>query len=148
MKKHLFALIFGLAVAAVINVGPVNAQNSLTIRVAVPFAFTANDKTFPAGVYRVSPATDSRIAWKIIGEERRLGRSFLLAKTLSSGQRSDPLQLTFHRYRDMHFLVAFNTPSYRVDLPLSRGEKALRRVGNMVAKKTVTAIDTMEKGSH
>jgi hypothetical protein len=149
MKKQLFALIFALAMAVVINVGEAHAQNSLTIRVDVPFAFTANDKTLPAGMYRVSPATDSRKAWKIDGEDRGLGgRAFLLAKTLSSGQRSEPLQLTFRRYRDMYFLVAFNTPSYRVDLPTSKGEKALRKGGNMIAKKTVAAMDTMQKGSH
>ena len=137
-----------LGMAVVINVGQAYAQTSLTIRVDVPFAFTANNRTLPAGIYRVSPATDSRTVWTIDSEDRTRGRAFLLAKTLSSGKRSNPLQLTFHRYGEVSFLVGFNAPSYEVDLPTSKGEKALRRVGTMAAIKTVSIIDTIEGGSH
>ena len=146
MKKQLFAFIFALFMGVMINAGEAMAQNS--IRVDVPFAFTANDKPLPAGTYRINSASDNRVLWKVLGEDTDLGGTFLLASMLSSGKPTDKLQLTFHRYGEVNYLVAFNTPSYGVRLPLSKSERTLRRAGSNVARKVVTVMQTMEEGSH
>jgi hypothetical protein len=129
MKKHLFALMLALGVALGANVDQTHAQTS-TIRVEIPFAFTANSKTLPAGTYRITPVTDNRTVWRIQGEDPG---EFVSVAALAAVRGSGDLQVTFHRYGDKHFLAGFKTPLYEVGLPASRAERALRAPATMIA---------------
>jgi hypothetical protein len=143
MKKHLFALILALGVGLGVNVDQTQAQNSLTIRVEVPFAFTANRKTLPAGTYRITPVSDNRSVWRIHGENPG---EFISVNALTTVGRSGDLHVTFHRYGEQHFLAGFKTPLYEVDLPASRAERALRAPATTIA--IGGAASSKEKMSH
>ena len=61
MKKQIIAVIFALGIAGVINASQTFAQSNHLIRIDVPFAFSANNETLPAGTYVVKPARDDRV---------------------------------------------------------------------------------------
>lgn len=132
MKKHIFAIIFAIGLSVSINASQTYAQSS-AIRIDVPFAFTANDKTLPAGTYIVKPASDSRILWELRSAQGR-PRMFLLASNLSSPNQDGDVRLTFRRYGQRNFLAGFKSSSYQVALRKSASEKELRRTWNDVAQ--------------
>ena len=144
MKKHLFALILALGVGLGVNVDQTHAQTSLTIRVEIPFAFTANRKILPAGTYRITPVSDNRTVWRIHGED---SGEFISVNSLAAAERSGDLRVTFHRYGKKHFLAGFTTPLYEVDLPASRAEKTLLAAGHTLATTDV-AVNNMQTTSH
>jgi len=53
----------------------------------------------------------------------------------------------FHRYGDKLFLTGFNTPSYKVSLPLSRREKTLQMAKEIFVSADVTHLETVTGGS-
>ncbi|NOT46681.1 MAG: hypothetical protein HOP17_02880 [Acidobacteria bacterium] len=126
MKNQFYAVILGLAVIVLFNAGQTYAQSREGLRVDVPFAFTANDKSFPAGTYVLDSASDSRIVWKLYGDDLNAGRVFLLSSSLS-GTPAGSVRLTFHRYGNENFLSGFKTSSYQVELPTSHREKYVRQ---------------------
>lgn len=146
MKKRLFAFIFATFMAAVLNAYPAYAQSSQTIKADVPFSFTTNGKTLPAGTYRIESIGGNRAIWKIIGTDYR-SRAFLLPLILTGASDDAPVRLTFHQYGDKHYLAGFNTSSYAVTLPTSKSEKALRLSQGPLAETKVIKLETVGGGS-
>ena len=142
MKKQLFALIFAAASTIAFNASQAYAQATQAIIVDVPFAFTANNHTLPAGKYVIKPATDSRIIWRIDGPA---SSDFLLARNLSATPEYGRFRLRFRRYGERNFLAGFTTPDYEVDVPASRSEKGLRRSKDESAKYDMVMIDTVSQ---
>ena len=135
MTKRLFAIMFAVTIFAAVYAAAAQAQTSQTILVKVPFAFTTNNKSLPAGTYRIEPASDSRILWTI--RDRSNGpAAFLLAMTLA-GKTENDARVTFHRYGDKYFLAGFKTASYEIDLAKSHQEK------NLVAMVRVVPADVV-----
>lgn len=126
MKKQIFAVIFALGISVAVNAGQTYAQSMYLIRVDVPFAFSANNETLPAGTYIIKPVTDNRITWRIESANQKPS-ALLMAKVLSGSERSGDMRLTFRRYGNRNFLAGFTTTSYQVELPTSNSEKNLRR---------------------
>jgi hypothetical protein len=135
MKKQLIAVMFALAMALVINAGQTFAQ-SQALRVSVPFDFSANNKTLPAGTYIVNPATDNRLVWRVQGAGKTLGA--LLTGGFSKAEEPGNLRVTFHRYGDRYFLAGFTTTSYNVALPMSGSEKQVKQSTGMNIAKQIT----------
>jgi hypothetical protein len=131
-----------MVVTAAINV---SAQSSQTIQAEVPFAFTANGKTLPAGTYRVGSVTDNRTVWRVQGAGSDTDQ-FLLALNLSGSSKGD-LKLIFHRYGDRNFLAGFNTGSYQVELPASKAEKELKSASRPMARIEVDGVVNTAGGS-
>ena len=140
MKRQLFTLIFALVLSGVLSAGSTYAQTSEGIRAEVPFAFSANNETLPAGTYRINAANDNRTIWMIQPKSAGQGEYFL-AGGLAGRASYGTLRLTFHRYGERSFLVGFETPAYEVSLPKSRDEKALSRT--MRSKLDVISIETV-----
>ena len=148
MKKQLFTFTAVMGLALVLNVGTL-AQNTLAIRAEIPFGFAVNGKTLPAGTYRIDPASNGRIVWRIRGDTSRHRGAFVLAGSLSSGDlRRGDARVTFHRYGEKSFLVGFKTPSYEVELPMSKAELSLRSVAGMVAAKVIATAGVVDVMSH
>jgi hypothetical protein len=60
--NRLFAGITLLLLAVVLLSGVAAAQSNVALKVYVPFPFTVNNKTFPAGNYQITNAGPQRIA--------------------------------------------------------------------------------------
>ena len=65
MKTQIFAFILALGISIGFNPRQTYAQSTNVFRIEVPFAFSANNITLPAGTYIVNPASDSRLMWRI-----------------------------------------------------------------------------------
>lgn len=143
MKKHIFAIIIAIVFSVSINASQTYAQSG-AFRIDVPFAFTANNKTLPAGTYIVRPASDSRILWTIQSAHERPG-VYLMAGSLSSPSQDSYARLTFRRYGDRNFLIGFSSSSYQVALGKSASEKDFQLTWNDVAQNhpvIVNAVST------
>ena len=139
MKKQIFAIIFAIGISLGVSASQVNAQ-SQAFRIDVPFEFTANNKTLPAGTYVVNSATDNRVMWSIQSAHQRPG-TLLIAGSLSEVEEYGNVRLTFRRYGDRHFLIGFKTHSYQVKLPTSGSEKDFRRTWNGDAKNDLAIVE-------
>ena len=136
MKKQLIAVMFAFALSLVINAGQTFAQ-SQAFRVTVPFDFSANNKTLPAGTYIVNPATDNRLMWRVEGTDDQAPGTLVVAR-LSTAEEPGNLRMTFRRYGERYFLIGFKTTSYDVELPMSGSEKDLRRSAGINFAKLIT----------
>jgi hypothetical protein len=145
MSKRLFAIMFAATVFAALYASAAQAQTSQTIVVNVPFTFTTNNKSLPAGTYRIEPASDNRALWMIRDGSNNPDR-FLLA-VMITGKAGNDARVTFHRYGDKYFLVGFRTASYEIGLPKSHQDKNLMAAGP-AAPADVVNIPVELGGSH
>jgi hypothetical protein len=145
MKKRAFIFMSAITIAAAIYAMPLYAQQSQTLGVNIPFAFTTNGKTMPAGHYRIEGAGDSRRLWRIRGLESQSG-GYLLALNLTGSNGRDSV-VTFHRYGENYFLAGFVTGSYDISLPVSKREKKTRLAGDPMAQMQVVEVKTTLGGS-
>ena len=140
MQKRLFALMFALLVNAAVYMTPLYAQESQSVGVDIPFAFSANGKTLPAGRYRIEPVSTNRDIWGIRAVDS-LAHHFLLAMT-RNGSSDGKLIVTFHRFGELNFLAGFKTPSYDIALPATKKEKALRASNRPLSAPDVVEIES------
>ena len=138
MKKQLFAVTFALAISLFVSAGETCAQSE-AFRFHVPFDFSANNKTLPAGTYTVNPATDSRMVWRVQGASNK-PVAILMAGHLTGADESN-LGLRFRRFGDQYFLIGFKTHSFQIAMPTSGVEKNLR-AANKLAKSDVVIVET------
>ena len=138
MRKQLFAVMFALATLLVLNAGRTHAQTQ-ALRVHVPFDFSANNQTLPAGTYTVTPASDNRLMWRVEGVSQK-SVVFVMGHSMGSVDAGN-LGLTFRRYGDHYFLAALKIRSLQIDLPRSRDEKNLPPVLKL-AKSDVVIEDS------
>lgn len=142
MKKKLFAVLFALGISLFINASQSFAQSE-AFRVSVPFDFSANNKTLPAGIYTVNPATDNRVMWRV---QSVLEKPFaiLMAQHLTGSADAGNVALRFRRYGDRYFLAGFKTGSFQIELPTSSEEKNLRPILKLA--KTDVVIGATKTG--
>jgi hypothetical protein len=109
----LFAIIIGATALSV------QAQAS---RVHVPFDFTVNNRTLPAGEYELD-----RMAGRPVVAIRPVATkgSGTFAIVFDGNVADNREQWTFHRYGEKYFLVSVDVSGYRLDLPSSRKERQL-----------------------
>lgn len=116
MKKHMTVLMMAAA-ALVVSTVPAAAAN---VRVKVPFAFEAGQKTLPAGTYEVSqPAFGGTLSvWNV--EENRT----ILTNTIPAGNPNEvrPAALVFERSGDSYRLSEVRMPGTRT-LGIPGGKK-------------------------
>jgi hypothetical protein len=139
MKRQLFAFIFAVAMSVALNAGQAYGQSGETIRVEIPFEFSANNQTIPAGTYLINPASEGRAVWRIHGTRQKVDR-FLLGQGVSTPSEGGVLLMTFRRYGSKHFLAGFRTLSYEVRLPTSASEKKLLSSPTDMAKVEMVTI--------
>jgi hypothetical protein len=108
MQKQILkaATILSLVVALTITfaVAPAAADSFGSIRVDVPFDFTAGHSIFPAGKYTIRPAGgNTNGVIRITSEDGKASR-FLSTHSAQSVQSRDETVVIFHRYGDQYFL--------------------------------------------
>jgi hypothetical protein len=100
-----------------------NAQDNL--RVNVPFQFSVNGKTLPAGTYTVSRAFDGNPGVRLLQGAGQSPVAFNVAS--ESGKTGSTL--TFHRYGETYFLSDISTPTGHYSLPKTRWERLAAESG-------------------
>jgi len=105
-KQLLKATMLSLVVALKISsaVATVAADSFGSMRVDIPFDFTAGHRVFPAGKYTIRPAgvNTNGVIW--ITSEDGKASGMLLTNSAESVQPKNETALIFHRYGDKYFL--------------------------------------------
>jgi hypothetical protein len=108
MQKQILkaATILSLVVALTITsaVAPAAADSSGSIRVNVPFDFTADHSILPAGKYTIQSAGVNFNGVIRITSDDGKATVFLLTHSAQSIQSRDETVVIFHRYGDQYFL--------------------------------------------
>jgi hypothetical protein len=107
MQKQILkaATILSLVVALTITfAAPAAAYSFGSIRVEVPFDFTAGHGIFPAGKYTIRPAGGNTNGVIRITSEDGKTSGVLLTNSAESIESKNETALIFHRYGDQYFL--------------------------------------------
>ena len=107
MQKQILkaATILSLVVALTITFAavPAAADSFGSIRVDVPFDFTADHSIFPAGKYTIRTVENTNGVIRISSEDGTAS-VFLSTHSAESVQSKDETVVIFHRYGDQYFL--------------------------------------------
>jgi hypothetical protein len=120
MKRTIGAI--ALFVASVFITAGVWAQS---VRATIPFAFTVNDTSVPAGTYIISSTSTNQPVLRISDQKH----VYVLSTALpNSGNGGNDTVLVFHRYGNQYFLsqIRSETPSMNLRLPTWNAEKMAR----------------------
>ncbi len=115
-----FALV---AVAALVTAVSAGAQDH-GLKANVPFNFTVNGDSLPAGNYTIGSSSANVLSLK-----SQQGKVNIWAIGMAStNEPGEPGTLLFHKYGDRYFLSEIRYPhsSTKVHLPTSRTEKKVR----------------------
>src|SRR5437867_6127349 len=126
MKRQAYTMI-----AMIVLVGSMafaaKAQTSGRVQLIanIPFEFNINDKTLPAGEYRVQPVDSTSQVLMIQSNDRK--ESAIVLMTSVTGKAQEQAKLIFHRYGNHYFLaqVWVDGETEGLQAQKSRGERAL-----------------------
>ena len=127
MKISLVQTLFILSLCAV---GPASLLAQGTIHFTAPFGFTAGDKSFAAGEYRVQPVLPQVLAVRSVGQ----GPSLLIMTHAAQNGSQGKAAVTFNRYGDRYFLSRMSDSIHGWELAKSPAEKEL------IAKKASPTV--------
>lgn len=112
---------FATVMLAALGAASANAQSPNTLQVTIPFAFTVNDTTLPAGDYTVSPSLNGSRVMAIRNSEKRSTVLFV-GSTTEQSAAPDRSNLVFRLCGDDYFLTGIWWAGYPagVKLPVPR----------------------------
>ena len=116
-------------------------QSSAQVMIAnIPFAFTANSKTLPAGKYTITVLNSSsdRKALQIRSMNGRFSAMILTNAVI--GHVSDNAKLVFERYDDRYFFAQAQLPGDSTTLAALRSNKEHKHAVATAKKKSVVVI--------
>lgn len=94
--------------SAVLALTFVSIANAQTMRVSIPFGFSAGDKVLPAGEYRVELNRSANRM--LVNDVNGKDGCFLAVKVYRESGAVERGSLIFNRYGDRYFLAQVNAP--------------------------------------
>ena len=133
------ATILGLVVALTITFAGASAaaDSFSSIRVDVPFDFTAGQSIFPAGKYTIRPAGWIKSAVIRITSEDGKASAFLSTHSAQSVQSRDVV--IFHRYGDQYFLFQVWAVGEAIGLEIPKSSMERQAARSIEANKGQSA---------
>lgn len=122
MKRIVNLLLAASLLAGMSGIAAAEQEGSVVAK--VPFAFSVQGKTLPAGTYTVRRLNDQNADFLVLRNAE--GGEALPILTGLNGHAAGA-GLVFHRYGDEYFLSAIRTSSGEHNLPQSKAEKKLVR---------------------
>jgi hypothetical protein len=122
LAVSLMMLLFALATVAI------HAGVAGTIEVNLPFAFTVNNKNFPAGNYKFEQPTGAR-NMAIRSVDGKVGEIFDTNPMKAKSLDSNASYLVFHRYGEKYFLQLMYIGRLGYEFPPSHAEKEMQQKG-------------------
>jgi len=138
-KRNLSLAITIIAICLITTAA--HAQRSigpLVLRFRVPFSFTVNDTTFPAGEYEVRQPTQFILSLRNVENQA----SALEHVEPASSEAERRARTVFHRYGGEYFIAAISDGSWQstYDFGRSNKEKELARNSPTRQPEVVTAL--------
>jgi hypothetical protein len=133
------------AIAICLIVTAAYAQSSnLRLRFHVPFAFSAKNKTFPAGDYEVTQPGHSVLNLCNLGNQTAVFETVTPAQSQKEGDRR--ARVVFHRYDNEFFLAFVSDGSWEsaYDFQMSKEEMQL---ANANPRKPATIVSITPNGT-
>lgn len=140
MKSRIYGALALFAVALMASVPVVQAQTR--VKADVPFAFSLQDKSMPAGNYAViSLSNQSLEIWNLDAN-----RGTLVAKQMSmQSNREQSPKLVFHKYGDQYFLAQiWYDQDSGIGFAESKREKEVKTASNGLPNASETVIVAMK----
>jgi hypothetical protein len=130
-----------LALALVISAPMSQAQSRVIAN--VPFAFSLEQSSMPAGGYEISWVNQHVIAVQNL--ETRQSR-FVIASVHVQASQAQPPKLVFQKYGDHYFLrqIWDSSGAHGIELPASKAEKELNMASNNFSDGPETVIIAMK----
>lgn len=138
MKK--LTLSFICVLTLLVASGSAYAQ-AVHVRVTVPFGFTANNKTLPAGQYEVM---STGAPYSQFLEIRRLDGKYVTyvsASDLQASNRSSETKLVFQQYGNRYFLSELWMQGTRSGLEFSKAPAELHEAKNSAGQQVTVAAN-------
>src|SRR5262249_52342245 len=118
MKKQILNVVVTLSVIATLSIA-VFARLTTSLKANIPFDFSINEKTLPAGHYTVEPTTSGTLM--IRNWESK--RGVLVIAQSCEVSAHNKLQLIFHRYGNQYFLAKALGDTNGSELMKSKAER-------------------------
>ena len=142
MKKLLGVMAAGCLLTLFVVVGAHAQDPGTAIRVSIPFDFTVEKKTLPAGEYEVRRISDEPTGLLIQNVNHRRNEAMFQTEALDVRRIPSRSLLIFHRYGDSYFLSEVVTAGQETgeELRPTRTERTLRSemAKNNLEPETVT----------
>jgi hypothetical protein len=142
MKKLLGVMAAGCLLTLLVVVGAHAQDPGTAIRVSIPFDFTVEKKTLPAGEYEVRRISDEPTGLLIQNVNHRRNEAMFQTEALDVRRIPSRSLLIFHRYGDSYFLSEVVTAGQETgeELRPTRTERTLRSemAKNNLEPETVT----------
>jgi hypothetical protein len=138
--KRFFNISFAIIILATAFAAGAQAQTTQRVIADIPFAFTANNKTLPAGKYTITvlnPSSD-RKALQIRSMNGRFSATVLTNGVL--GKISDNSKLVFERYDDRYFFAQAQLAGDSTRLAALRSNKDQKHLIANAKKKSVVVV--------
>src|SRR5215467_7434514 len=104
MRKLLVVMAAGCLLTLLIVVGAHAQEPGTSIRVSIPFDFTVEKKSLPAGEYEIRRINDEPIGLMIQNVNHRRDEAMFMTEPLDVRRIPNHSLLIFHRYGDGYFL--------------------------------------------
>ena len=138
--KRIISITFVIIILATAYTAEAQQSSAQVMIANIPFAFTANNKTLPAGKYAVTVLNSSsdRKALQIRSMNGRFSAMILTNAVI--GHVSDNAKLVFERYDDRYFFAQAQLPGDSTTLAALRSNKEHKHAVATAKKKSVVVI--------
>jgi hypothetical protein len=125
MKKQNLIPLLAMVLMLAVGVAYAQLPSPGTVKVSIPFSFTANQVAMPAGDYTVKNSGSAGVL--LISSDDASQHGLISTMSVESNSRSTQTKLIFHRYGDQYFLsqVWVRGEASGRELPKTRAEKEL-----------------------
>jgi hypothetical protein len=135
MKSHIVML---LALAGMLAIPAVYAQDSHRVIADIPFAFTVNHQALPAGEYEVSDG--AAYGTVVIQSKDREHSVITVANSAIDNDRSLPGKLVFQRYGNRYFLHEVFSPGVSIGREIPRAKAEREMASNHAGSNVEVAV--------
>lgn len=139
--KRLFNILVAIIILATALTAGAQAQTTQRVIANIPFAFTANNKTLPAGKYTITvlnPSSD-RKALQIRSMNGRYS-AVVLTNGVIGNVAADNSKLVFERYDDRYFFAQAHLAGDSTSLAALRSNKEQKHLVSTAKKKSTVVI--------
>jgi hypothetical protein len=131
MKSNVYGALMILALAVIVSAAPF-AQAQARARASVPFEFSLNQTSMPAGTYEVKSLNGQVLSVRNLetGDARLLIASVHVQASEATG--TPHAKMVFHKYGDQYFLSQIwdGQSNIGIAFPESKREKELQLAGD------------------